>query len=117
MSQMIVFDLENLGTPELSQAAPDRLVEGNPSYKTWEQDVVDGGRIRSGVWEASPGATRSIKGETWEFCHVLSGVVELTEDGGETRRLTAGDTFIMRPGFVGTWHTIETVRKLWVIVS
>lgn len=49
MSQMIVFDLENLGTPELSQAAPDRLVEGNPSYKTWEQDVVDGGRIRSGV--------------------------------------------------------------------
>jgi uncharacterized cupin superfamily protein len=117
MSQMIVFDLNDLGTPELSSAAPDRLVEGNPSYKTWEKDVVNGGHIRSGVWEATPGATRSIKGTTWEFCHVLSGVVELTEDGGEPRRLVAGDTFIMRPGFVGTWRTIKTVRKLWVIVS
>lgn len=117
MSQMIVFDMHNLGQPELSQAGPDRLIEGNPFYKTWEQDLVDDGRIRSGVWEATPGATRSIKGETWEFCHILSGVVELTEDGGVPKRMTAGDTFILRPGFVGIWRTIETVRKLWVIVS
>lgn len=117
MSNLIVFDLENLGTPEESEALPERLVEGHPTYKTWEKDVVDDGRIRSGVWEATPGATRSIKGKTWEFCTILSGVVELTEEGGEPRRLTAGDTFIMRPGFVGVWRTIETVRKLWVIVD
>lgn len=61
MSNMVVFDLAALGEPALSEAAPDRLVEGRPSYKTWEQDVVDGGRIRSGVWEATPGVTRSIK--------------------------------------------------------
>lgn len=41
----------------------------------------------------------------------------MTEDGQAPRRLAAGDTFIMRPGFTGTWRTIETVRKLWVIVS
>lgn len=47
MSQMIVFDLNDLGAPEPSEAAPDRRVEGNPSYKTWEQDVVDAGRSRT----------------------------------------------------------------------
>lgn len=43
--------------------------------------------------------------------------MELTEDGGTPRRFRAGDTFVLRPGFVGTWETIETVRKLWVAVS
>jgi uncharacterized cupin superfamily protein len=81
MSNLIVFDLENLGAPRESKALPDRLVEGDSSYKTWEKDNVDGGRIRSGIWEATPGATRSIKGATWEYCTILSGVMELTEDG------------------------------------
>lgn len=117
MSNMIIYDLNNPGEPTLSKALPERLVEGDPSYKTWEKDNVDNGRIRSGIWEATPGTTRSIKGETWEFCTLLSGVMELTEDGGKTRRLGAGDAFVLRPGFTGTWRTIETVRKLWVIVS
>jgi uncharacterized protein len=117
MSNLTVFDLENLGAPRESKALPDRLVEGDSSYKTWEKDNVDGGRIRSGIWEATPGATRSIKGATCEYCTILSGVMELTEDGKTPCRFVAGDTFVMRPGFVGTWRTIETVRKLWVVVS
>ena len=117
MSNMIVFDLQNLGIARESQALPERLVEGSPSYKTWEQDNVGNGRIRSGIWEATPGATRSIKGKTWEYCTILSGVIEIVEDDKEPRRLGVGDTFILRPGFTGTWRTIETVRKLWVIVS
>ncbi|MGO7961182.1 cupin domain-containing protein [Rhizobium leguminosarum] len=117
MSNMIVFDLQNPGIARESQALPERLVEGNPVYKTWEKDNVGNGRIRSGIWEATPGATRSIKGETWEYCTILSGVIELVEDDKVPRRLVAGDTFILRPGFTGTWRTIETVRKLWVIVS
>lgn len=112
MSNIILFDLHNPGIARESQALPERLVEGNPSYKTWEQDNVGNGRIRSGIWEATPGATRSIKGETWEYCTILSGVIELIEDDKEPRRLVAGDTFILRPGFTGTWRTIETVRKL-----
>jgi uncharacterized cupin superfamily protein len=68
MSNMIIFDLQNPGIARESQALPERLVEGNPLYKTWEQDNVGNGRIRSGIWEATPGATRSIKGETWEYC-------------------------------------------------
>ncbi|MDF3147092.1 MULTISPECIES: cupin domain-containing protein [unclassified Streptomyces] len=28
-----------------------------------------------------------------------------------------GDSFVMKPGFVGVWKTIETVRKIYVIVK
>jgi uncharacterized cupin superfamily protein len=45
------------------------------------------------------------------------GEASWTEDDKEPRRFAVGDTFILRPGFTGTWRTIETVRKLWVIVS
>ncbi|RUU02019.1 DUF861 domain-containing protein, partial [Mesorhizobium sp. M7A.T.Ca.TU.009.01.3.2] len=36
------------------------------------------------------------------------------EDGFEPRQITAGDAFVMHPGFTGVWKVIETTRKLWV---
>ena len=72
--------------------------------------------IKSGVWEATPGETHSIKGKAFEFCHILSGLIEIEEKGGETRTYRAGDSFVMKPGFVGVWRTLETVRKIYVCV-
>ena len=100
--------------PRKGQPAPDRLVEGAPNFLSWDIAQTDDGAVRSGVWEATPGAYRSIKGGTFEFCVILSGVSELTEDGFQPRRIAAGDAFVMHPGFVGTWRVIETTRKLWV---
>ncbi|GHH88823.1 cupin domain-containing protein [Streptomyces capitiformicae] len=48
--------------------------------------------------------------------HILAGIVELTPEGGEPVVYRAGDSFVMKPGFVGVWKTIETVRKIYVIV-
>lgn len=117
MSNLILFDLENPGTPRESRALPGNTVEGAPTYKSWEMDNIGNGHIRSGIWEATPGAHRSVKGSSWEFCTLLSGEMEMVEDGKMPRRLMAGDTFIMRPGFTGTWRTIKTVRKLWVTID
>ncbi|WP_456740054.1 MULTISPECIES: cupin domain-containing protein [unclassified Bradyrhizobium] len=64
---------------------PGRLVSDDPSYKTWEQDSCRGDSVKAGVWEASPGENRSIEGETFESCHIVSGVVELTEEGKKPR--------------------------------
>jgi uncharacterized cupin superfamily protein len=44
-------------------------------------------------------------------------VIELTEDGGEPVTYRAGDSFVMKPGFTGTWRTIETVRKIYLTVT
>lgn len=117
MPLLKTFDLANLGTPREGKADPQRLLEGDPSFKTWEQDVSRDGNVHSGVWEATPGLTRSIKGETFEFCHILSGVIEITEDGQQPVTYCAGDSFVMKPGFTGTWRTIESVRKIYVVVS
>lgn len=117
MTLLKTFDLDNLGTPEESKAAPERLIAGDPSFKTWALDESRNGSVDSGVWEATPGVTRSAKGDSFEFCHILQGVVELTEDGKPPVTYRAGDSFVMKPGFTGTWRTIETVRKIYVIVS
>lgn len=102
--------------PKQTKADHDRLISGDPSFKTWAQDVSRGD-VRTGVWEATPGETRSIKGESFEFCMILSGRVEIEEAGGETHRFGAGDAFVMKPGFVGVWRTLETARKIYVIVG
>ena len=117
MSLLIKLDLAPTSEPRHSKAAADRLISGDPSFKTWAQDQSRNEPVRTGVWEATPGETRSIKGETVEFCYILSGVIELTEEGQPPRTFRAGDSFVMKPGFVGVWKTIETVRKIYVIVG
>jgi uncharacterized cupin superfamily protein len=89
---------------------------GLDDLRTWEQDSSRADSVKTGVWEATPGENRSIKGETFEYCHILSGVVELTEEGKEPRisrrRQLCDETWLC-----GVWKTIETVRKIYVVVS
>ncbi len=93
--------------------APDRVISGHPKFLTWNVEEADG-RLYAGIWECSPGKWR-IEYDEWEFCHILSGVSIITEDGGEARTVKAGDSFVLRPGFKGSWEVIETTRKEYVI--
>jgi uncharacterized cupin superfamily protein len=117
MSLLKTIDTNPSFAPRASKALPERLISGDPSFKTWAQDVARDEMIHTGAWQATPGETRSIKGETFEFCHILSGVVEITPENGEPVTYRAGDSFIMKPGFVGVWKTIETVRKIYVTIT
>ena len=121
MSFLITVNPRPETTPVETKAAPDRLVSGDPAYLTWaldasREDAADG-KVRTGVWQATPGETISIKGTSFEFCHILEGHVEIVEDGKAPVAYRAGDSFIMKPGFKGIWRTIETVRKIYVIVG
>jgi uncharacterized cupin superfamily protein len=53
--------------------------------------------------------------DEWEYCRILSGTSIVTEDGGAPVTVTAGDSFILRPGFSGTWEVLETTTKDYVI--
>ncbi|MFI1510667.1 cupin domain-containing protein [Streptomyces sp. NPDC020597] len=117
MSLLKTIDPHPSFAPQESGPLPERLICGDPTYKTWSQDAARGETIKTGVWEATPGETRSIKGETFEFCHILSGVIEITPEGGVPVVYKAGDSFVMKPGFVGVWKTVETVRKIYLTVS
>ncbi|MBK1840687.1 cupin domain-containing protein [Azospirillum sp. YIM B02556] len=119
MSLLKTIDPNPAFTPRESTPTPERLIAGSPAFKTWAQDAAraKGDTVRTGVWEATPGETRSIKGETFEFCHILSGVIEIAPDNGEPVVYRAGDSFVLKPGFTGVWKTIETVRKIYVIID
>lgn len=97
---------------ETGVPAPDRLISGTPEFRTWNVEERDG--LWCGIWEATPGKWR-ISYDEWEYCHILTGVSVLTEDGGEPVTVKPGDSFILRPGFNGTWEVIETTRKDYVI--
>lgn len=99
------------------QAAPDILLEGSPVFKVWPADLSKDDKVKTGIMSGTPGVNKSIKGEKFEFCLILEGVIELTPEGGEPVTYRAGDTFIMKPGYRGTWRTIETMKKLYVVVE
>ena len=117
MSLLQTIDPAPHGTPVPAKPEPDRLIAGDPEFLTSAVNSSRGGEVRTGVWQATPGETRSIKGETFEFCHILEGVVELTEEGRQPVTYRKGDSFVMKPGYRGVWKTIETVRKIYVIVG
>ncbi|MBB2970504.1 cupin domain-containing protein [Mesorhizobium sp. RMAD-H1] len=64
-----------------------------------------------GIREAIRGKWR-IQYDEWEFCHVLSGISVITQERRPAVTLRAGDSFVLRPGFGGTWEVIETTRKM-----
>ena len=111
-AKFVTFDISSI-EPEHGEPAAGRLVSGNPKFRTWNFEDRDD-NLYAGVWESTPGKWRIIYDE-WEFCHILSGTSILTEDGGDARTVRAGDSFVIRPGFKGTWEVIETTRKEYVI--
>lgn len=112
MANVISFDIDSV-VPEVGAPAAERIISGNPQFRTWNLEEADGG-LYAGIWEATPGKWR-IAYEEWEYFSVLSGHSIVTEDGGEPIHLKAGDRLILRPGFNGTWEVIETTRKDYVV--
>lgn len=115
MSLLTKIDHRPGGTPV--PGTPSKPLEGEAQFLTWAHENATGGKVQTGIWQATPGMHRSVKGESFEFCHILEGVVEITPDGEPGQIFRTGDSFIMNPGFAGTWRTIETVRKIYVTVS
>jgi uncharacterized cupin superfamily protein len=101
-------------TPEPGAPAPERLLDGAPRFLSW--DIEARGDIYAGVWETTPGEWRMDYAE-WEYCRILSGHSIITGDDGTVLDVRAGDSFLIRPGFRGTWRCVETTRKDYVIIA
>lgn len=100
------------GEPQVSRPDPEKVLAGDPVHRTWNLEERDG--LWAGVWESTPGTWR-IAYEEWEYCRILSGVSVITDAEGRAHRVQAGDGFVIRPGFAGTWEVVETTRKEYVI--
>jgi len=112
-SRLVAFDLAAIA-PEDGRPVAERIISGHPRTRTWNVEESGDGKTFAGIWEATPGAWRVLYDE-WEFCRIESGVSILHEDGEPPRRLKAGDSVVLRPGFSGIWEVVETTRKAYVI--
>lgn len=113
---LVRFPLDRLETAPFEDGAPnpERILAGAPRFRTWTFEESTDGKLFAGVWESTPGKWRIVYDE-WEYCSILSGVSIVTPDGGAPVSLRAGDSFVLQPGFKGTWEVVETTQKLFVI--
>ena len=102
----------NAAAPETSRPKPEALLAGDPVHTTWNIEDRDG--LYCGVWQSTPGKW-AVSYDEWEYVHILLGHSILTDSSGQTTHLRAGDSFIIRAGFKGSWEVIETTLKDYVI--
>jgi len=98
---------------ETDRPAVEKLLAGDPVFTTWNVEERDG--LYCGIWQSTPGKWR-VSYDEWEYCRILAGRSIITGEDGTEYLLGPGDSFILRPGFKGTWEVIETTRKDYVIV-
>lgn len=99
-------------SPETEGPDPAKVIAGDPVFTTWNLEERDG--LYCGIWQATPGKWR-ISYDEWEYCRILEGRSVITEEGGAAITVGPGDSFVIPPGFVGTWEVVETTRKDYVI--
>jgi uncharacterized protein len=101
------------GAPTREPIAAERVVEGAPVTET-RLDFERDDKVFAGEWSATPGAWR-VSYDEWEFCHLLEGACELVGEDGRAERYSAGDSFVIEPGFRGVWRVLAPMRKRFVI--
>ena len=70
----------------------------------------------AGTWEAEPGKLK-LDLDLMEFCHLLKGHWILTSESGKVTEVKAGDSWVFPKGWKGVAEVIETVRKVYFIIS
>lgn len=100
--------------PAVETGRPGGVVSGNPVTRLQNYYTDPTGQFFCGMWESTPGKWQVNYTEE-EFCTFLSGKAILTDAGGHSETFATGDAFIIPRGFTGTWETVETVRKWYVI--
>lgn len=99
---------------EVERPDPAKVIAGDPVHTTWNIEDIDG--LYCGMWQSTPGMWRVSYSE-WEYVHIQAGHSILRGEDGTETHLRAGDSFIIRPGFAGTWEVVETTVKDYVIRS
>lgn len=70
----------------------------------------------AGTWECAPGKLR-LDLDITEFCHLLKGHWILTSESGQVTEIRAGDSWVFPRGWKGVAEVVETVRKVYMIIS
>jgi uncharacterized cupin superfamily protein len=84
--------------------------------KQTDNGFFQDGNLIAGTWECEPG-TLQLDLEITEFCHLLKGHWIFTSESGQVTEVKAGDSWIFPSGWKGSAEVVETVRKVYMIIS
>ncbi|GHE76493.1 cupin [Amycolatopsis deserti] len=97
---------------ELEDWGPLPEATGEPMRTAGKKLWTGEGVLEVGLWECAPGPSRWVF-ETNESITMLEGRMTVTEDGGESYEIKAGDSAVFPLGWTGTWDIHETVFKVY----
>ncbi|WP_371823933.1 cupin domain-containing protein [Phyllobacterium sp. 628] len=90
---------------------PDWILAGNPQARSFEQSASRDRAAYTAVWDCTDGTFRWYFG--WdETVYILEGEVHVTDSGGGTRTLRAGDVAYFRGGTWATWKIDTYLKKI-----
>jgi len=84
--------------------------------KQTDSGFFEESNLAAGTWECEPGILK-IDLDLTEFCHLLKGHWILTSESGQVTEVKAGDSWVFPKGWKGTGEVVETVRKVYMIIS
>ena len=128
MKDLIKLDTTGL-TPEVTRPDPALVLSGDPVHTTWTLDErplaaaagatphgAQKGMLYAGLWHTTVGEWRVVY-EEWEYIRILEGLSVLVNENGEETPLPAGTSFVIQPGFKGSWRCVVPTLKDFVIVT
>jgi uncharacterized protein len=92
----------------------EKLLNGNPKQTIWTQYTDRTDKFFAGVWRSEPGKWKISYTEE-EFCEMLEGTSIIESTQGHTLTVSAGESFVIPRGFVGTWEVVERTTKRFVV--
>lgn len=107
-----------LADMELDDFAPKpTTIEGDQKEATRTLWKSPDGKLEIGIWECTPGRFTADRSQAAEFCHFLSGSVEMRHADGRVERLGPGDALMLPRGWKGEWRLLEQTRKIYVFYT
>lgn len=85
--------------------------------ETWTSELFTSADQASsvGFWQATVGRSHWTFEDYNEVIYVLSGRLDVTEEGGATVHLGPGDVAVFPMGWKGEWDVVEELKKLYVV--
>ncbi len=114
-SHVIAFTAGSIDAKETITSDP-AVVDRPYKATSWRFFEKPGTGHLSGIWEAEPHLER-VHCDYDEMCHILEGVVRLTDANGQSQTFRAGETFVVASGFRGTWENLTAVKKVFFILK
>ena len=118
MSELNLLGISCASEPEGPLAAmpieAELITAGNPVARGAVLNQSADKTLSSGLWTCEPGAFNW--NYTWdEFVYIFAGEVRITEEGGKSYTVGAGDMAHFPIGLKAHWQVKKAVRKFFVL--